>query len=216
MLPSRALPLVAAVAALGITDGASDGLARVPLRGWNSWNWVGTSGCSDKCGGNMTGRCHSEWLMREMTDAVAGSKLKELGYDYINLSEGWPAWCFQTRACAGRFGNGTIMHDPDRYPSGIKALGDYIHARGLKFGIYSSNSPNTCGQKPGSWGHEQLDADTFASWGVDLLKYDNCGQQSVIGPPEVGYVLDFTTCAVLGDFAVRLPSLPHGGVAGHW
>ena len=184
MLPSRALPLVAAVAALGITDGASDGLARVPLRGWNSWNWVGTSGCSDKCGGNMTGRCHSEWLMREMTDAVAGSKLKELGYDYINLSEGWPAWCFQTRACAGRFGNGTIMHDPDRYPSGIKALGDYIHARGLKFGIYLDAGSTTCAGFPGSLGHEAEDVRMISAWGADYLWLDGCNLDAALMPEK--------------------------------
>ena len=83
----------------------------------------------------MAGRCHSEVVMRQMTDVVAAGQLKELGYDYINLSEGWPSQCFRNHTCTGRFPNGTIMHDPERYPSGIKALGDYIHRKGLKFGM---------------------------------------------------------------------------------
>ena len=110
---------MATVAALLLTiagaSADSDGLARKAMRGWNSWNWVGTAGCTDKCkAAGMSGRCHSEVMMRQMTDALAGSKLKELDYEYINLSEGWPAECFRTKNCTGRFANGTIRHDPDR------------------------------------------------------------------------------------------------------
>jgi alpha-galactosidase len=171
---ARCALVVGVVATLDLALAASDGLARRPMRGWNSWNWVGTSGCDNKCGGNMTGRCHSEWVMRGMADAVAGSKLKELGYDYINLSEGWPAQCFRDHTCSGRFSNGTIMHDPDRYPSGISALGDYVHSKGLKFGIYLDAGDVTCAGFPGSLGHEAEDIAMIASWGADYLWLDGC------------------------------------------
>ena len=92
--------LLAALAAATGVDAASDGLARRPMRGWNSWNWVGVAGCDDACAAaGMAGRCHSEVVMRQMTDVVAGGKLKELDYEYINLSEGWPAECFRTHNC---------------------------------------------------------------------------------------------------------------------
>ena len=92
--------------------------------------------------------------MRGMADAVADvspkkTGLKAAGYELINLSEGWPAQCFRTKNCTGRHPNGTIMADPDRYPSGIKALGDHIHSRGLLFGIYLDAGDVTCAGFPG-------------------------------------------------------------------
>ena len=102
--------LLAALAAATGVDAASDGLARRPMRGWNSWNWVGVAGCDDACAAaGMAGRCHSEVVMRQMTDVVAGGKLKELDYEYINLSEGGPAH--------ERSKDGTLRADPEiRYP----------------------------------------------------------------------------------------------------
>jgi hypothetical protein len=106
----------------------------------------------------------------------------------------------------------------------MKALADYAHARGLLFGLYSSNSPKTCDQRPGSWGYEALDAATYASYGVDLLKYDNCGSQAEIGPPEVGYArmrdalnatgrpIFFAAC----EWAVDFPSTWMRPVANTW
>lgn len=118
VLPAAAaslLHVLAAASLLALACADSDGLARRPLRGWNSWNWIGTSGCSDRCeAAGMAGRCHSEVMMRQMTDALASSKLPALDFEYINLSEGWPAQCFRTKNCTGRFANGTIRHDPDR------------------------------------------------------------------------------------------------------
>ena len=99
------LRLLAALAAATGVGAASDGLARRPMRGWNSWNWVGVAGCEDACAAaGMAGRCHSEVVMRQMTDVVAGGKLKELDYEYINLSEGWPAQCYRT---------GGLLHTSD-------------------------------------------------------------------------------------------------------
>eukprot|EP00040_Diaphanoeca_grandis_P017445 m.90939 g.90939 ORF g.90939 m.90939 type:complete len:522 (+) comp26438_c1_seq2:125-1690(+) len=167
---------VAVVCALARgTLGASDGLERLPGLGWNSWNWIGTNGCSDACAAaGMGGRCHSEVVMRGMTDAMADNGLKNVGYEYINLSEGWPAECFRTGTCTGRFPNGTIMHDPDRYPSGIKSLADYVHSRGLKFGIYLDAGSTTCAGFPGSLGHEAEDVALIASWEADYLWLDGC------------------------------------------
>ena len=183
--------LLAALAAATGVDAASDGLARRPMRGWNSWNWVGVAGCDDACAAaGMAGRCHSEVVMRQMTDVVAGGKLKELDYEYINLSEGWPAECFRTHNCtcvvcrsdlavaplrscdspwhagSGRFPNGTIMHDPDRYPSGIKALADYVHQKGLKFGICALNlAPPPCPPPPPPPPHTQRCGRLGMAWG---------------------------------------------------
>ena len=120
------------------------------MMGWNSWNWIGVSGCDDGCKlAGMNGRCHSEVVMRQMADALARStptspSLKSLGYDLINLSEGWPAECFRQGKCgSGRFANGTIMHDPVRYPSGIEALADYVHSLGLRFGACDAREHTT-------------------------------------------------------------------------
>eukprot|EP00750_Incisomonas_marina_P019012 INCI3197.1.p1 GENE.INCI3197.1~~INCI3197.1.p1 ORF type:complete len:526 (+),score=35.14 INCI3197.1:277-1854(+) len=153
---------------------ASDGLARLPMRGWDSWNWVGVSGCSDACAvEGMDGRCHSEVVLRGMADALKHDFLPA-GYDILTASEGWPAQCFRAGTCSGRFPNGTIMHDPDRYPSGMKALADYAHANGLRFGIYLDAGSVTCAGFPGSLGHEQTDVAWLASIGADYLWLDGC------------------------------------------
>ena len=123
-----------------------------------------------------------------------------------------------------RDASGVIQADPIAFPSGMAALASYAHARGLKFGLYSSNSPKTCAQRPGSFGYEGVDAATYAGWGVDLLKYDNCGSQDVIGPPEYGYAkmrdalnatgrpIFFAAC----EWAVDFPSTWMAPVANTW
>jgi alpha-galactosidase len=95
--------------------------------------------------------------------------MKDAGYEYIVIDDCWQS---------GRDAKGQIVADPKRFPSGMKALGDYIHSRGLKFGIYSDAGKLTCGKRPGSLGHEYQDARTYASWGVDYLKYDWCSTYS--------------------------------------
>lgn len=99
----------------------SDGLSRTPALGWNSWNWVGVNHFGPSCPPKLG--CHSDAVMREMADAMVATGLKDKGFDYINLSEGWPMGPNQ------RFPNGTIRWDPERYPFGIKALADYIHSK---------------------------------------------------------------------------------------
>ncbi|MEV4642336.1 glycoside hydrolase family 27 protein [Actinoplanes sp. NPDC049548] len=131
-----------------------NGLGRTPAMGWNSWNRYA---------------CNiDEALVRRQADAMVANGLRDAGYRYINVDDCWQS---------SRDSSGTIVADPVRFPSGMKALGDYIHARGLKFGIYSDRGTQTCAGRPGSQGYEYQDARTYASWGVDLLKYDNCNAQ---------------------------------------
>ncbi len=128
-----------------------DGLALTPPMGWNSWNHFA-------CDVN-------EKLIRITADAMVESGMKEAGYTYVVIDDCWHG---------ERDSLGFIHPDPDRFPSGMKALADYIHSKGLKFGIYSDAGTKTCGGRPGSMGYEYQDALTYASWGVDYLKYDWC------------------------------------------
>ncbi len=126
-------------------------LAMTPPMGWNSWNRFG-------CDVN-------EDVIRHQADAMATSGLKAAGYEYVVIDDCWQK---------SRDDNGNIVADADRFPGGIKALADYVHSRGLKFGLYSDAGTLTCGGRPGSAGHEFQDARQYARWGVDYLKYDWC------------------------------------------
>jgi alpha-galactosidase len=126
-------------------------LAPTPPMGWNSWN---------KFGCNV-----SEDMIRQMADAMAKSGMKDAGYQYIVIDD-----CWQVE----RDASANIVADAKRFPSGIKALADYVHSLGLKFGIYSDAGSLTCAKRPGSLGHEYQDALRYAAWGVDYLKYDWC------------------------------------------
>ncbi|KAK7269013.1 hypothetical protein RIF29_21728 [Crotalaria pallida] len=130
-----------------------NGLGRTPPMGWNSWNHFG-------CDLNET-------IIQETADAMVSTGLAALGYKYINLDDCW--------AELNRDSKGNMVPKASTFPSGIKALAHYVHKRGLKLGIYSDAGNQTCSKRmPGSLGHEEQDAKTFASWGVDYLKYDNC------------------------------------------
>lgn len=145
-------------------DAPKPDLAPRPPMGWNSWN---------KFGCNV-----SEQLIRQQADAMVASGMKAAGYSYIVIDDCWQK---------SRDVDGHIQPDPERFPSGMKALADYVHARGLKFGLYSDAGVLTCGGRPGSAGHEFQDARQYARWGVDYLKYDWCHT----GPrnPEAAYTL---------------------------
>ncbi len=126
-------------------------LALTPPMGWNSWNRFG---------------CNvDEVLIKKMADAMVESGMKNAGYQYIIIDDCWQG---------ERDSLGFIQADPKRFPSGIKALSDYIHSKGLKFGIYSCAGWKTCGGRPGSRGYEFQDAKKYAEWGIDYLKYDWC------------------------------------------
>jgi alpha-galactosidase len=126
-------------------------LASTPPMGWNSWN---------KFGCNV-----GEDLIRQTADAMVASGMKDAGYQYVVIDD-----CWQVE----RDSNGNIVIDAKRFPSGMKALADYVHAKGLKFGIYSDAGTKTCAGRPGSRGYEFQDARQYAAWGVDYLKFDWC------------------------------------------
>ncbi|WP_375447618.1 glycoside hydrolase family 27 protein [uncultured Fibrella sp.] len=131
-------------------------LAPTPPMGWNSWN---------KFACNV-----NEQMIRQIADALVSTGMKEAGYTYINIDDCWHG---------DRDSLGFIHPDPKRFPSGMKALADYIHSKGLKMGIYSDAGSQTCGGRPGSRGYEFQDAQTYAKWGVDYLKYDWCNTEGL-------------------------------------
>jgi len=133
-----------------------ENLALTPPMGWNSWN---NFGCQV-----------DEKLIRETADALVASGMKDAGYSYVVIDDCWHG---------ARDAQGFIQPDKEHFPSGMKALGDYIHSKGLKFGIYSDVGAKTCGGKPGSRGYEYQDALVYASWGVDYLKYDWCNSEGL-------------------------------------
>jgi alpha-galactosidase len=140
-------------------------LARTPPMGWNSWNKFGCD--------------VSEQLIKGMADTIAATGMKDAGYQYIVIDDCWQV---------SRDKSGNIVPDAQRFPSGMKALADYVHSKGLKFGVYSDAGARTCEGRPGSAGYEVEDARVYASWGVDYLKYDWCnsdGQDAKIAYPTM-------------------------------
>jgi len=128
-------------------------LASTPPMGWNSWNTFGVA--------------VNEVVVRETADALTSTGLKAYGYNYVVIDD---CWSIKDR----RDGNGDLIPDPEKFPSGMKALADYVHENGFKFGIYSDAAEKTCTGHPGSLDFEDQDAHLWASWQVDFLKYDYC------------------------------------------
>lgn len=128
-------------------------LAATPPMGWNSWNMFGW-------------KIHEDNI-RETADALISSGLKDCGYTYLVIDDCWSMKEQRDR-------NGDLIPDPEKFPNGIKALTEYVHSLGLKIGIYSDAAEKTCGGYPGSYGFEDQDAQLWASWGIDFLKYDYC------------------------------------------
>ncbi|MFW6693258.1 NPCBM/NEW2 domain-containing protein [Streptomyces sp. MAR4 CNX-425] len=138
-----------------------DGLAETPPMGFNNWNST---------------HCRAEFdheMVKGIADIFVERGLKDAGYEYVNLDDCW--------ALPERDADGKLVPDPERFPDGIKAVADYVHAKGLKIGIYTSAGTKTCNPAgfPGALGHEESDAMQFAEWGIDYLKYDNCNNQGV-------------------------------------
>ena len=131
-----------------------NGLAKTPPMGWNSWNLF-----AEKV---------DDQTVRTMADAMVSSGMRDAGYIYVNIDDTWEG----TRDEHG------ILHTNHKFPD-MKALADYVHSKGLKLGIYSSPGPRTCGAYPASYGHEKQDAQMFADWGIDYLKYDWCSASSI-------------------------------------
>jgi len=145
--------------------GYDNGLARTPQMGWNTWNRFGCD--------------IDEELIVESAKVVA-EKLKVYGYEYIVMDDCW-------QDVSRDPDTGVPRADPERFPNGIKAVSDKVHALGLKVGIYSSAGRSTCGGRFGSLGYEDIDAKTYAEWAIDYLKYDNCGNEGQSGTPLVSF-----------------------------
>lgn len=133
-----------------------EGIALTPPMGWNSWNKFACD--------------IDENLVKQIADAMAATGMKDAGYTYINIDDCWHG---------ERDSLGFIHPNPQHFPSGMKALSDYVHSKGLKLGIYSDAGWKTCGGRPGSRGYEFQDAMTYASWGIDYLKYDWCNTEAL-------------------------------------
>ena len=131
-------------------------VAATPPMGFNNWNAFG-------CG-------VTQELIEQTADVLVASGLRDAGYRYVNIDD---CWSLRERAA-----DGTLAPDPVKFPGGIKGVADHVHSLGLKLGIYGDAGTKTCAGYPGSLGHEEIDARTWAAWGVDYLKYDNCSNQS--------------------------------------
>lgn len=134
-----------------------NGLALTPQMGFNDWN---AYGCNV-----------SESLIKNTAQAMHTNDMQAAGYSYVNIDD---CWMTHSRDSGGR-----LVPDPVKFPDGIKGTADYVHSLGLKLGIYEDAGTATCAGYPGSLGHETTDAQSFASWGVDYLKYDNCNNTGV-------------------------------------
>lgn len=145
---------IAAVSLLHVAVGLDNGLGFSPPMGYNTWNDLGCSKMSEE-------------RIKKVADTLIDTGLQAAGYQYVNLDDCWHA---------AERDNTTkrLQSDPVRFPSGMKALGDYLHGKGFKFGIYTDRGSKTCQGLPGSLNYEDLDAQTFADWGVDYVKEDNC------------------------------------------
>ena len=138
-----------------------NGLARTPPMGWNSWNHFGCD--------------VSAQLIKETADAIVASGMRDAGYRYVVIDDCWQV---------ARDRGGRIVADSARFPGGMKPLADYVHAKGLKFGLYTDAGRRTCQGRPGTYGSEELDARTYAEWGVDYVKEDWCNAEGLDAPTQ--------------------------------
>lgn len=187
---------------IGLTMNAQNAeLASTPPMGWMSWYPF-----IDQI---------NEELIIEVADSLISTGLREVGYNIVQLDDGWMA---KTRNKQGRQYADTI-----RFPHGIKYLADYMHAHGLKLGIYSSAGSKTCAGYPGSYGHEEIDANTYAEWGIDYLKYDACGDTGGQTVKELNYkmskALKLTGRSILYEICIFKSGETHlwgGVIANMW
>ncbi|XP_043913060.1 alpha-galactosidase A [Protopterus annectens] len=160
---------------LHMTHALDNGLALTPTMGWLHWERFM---CNTDCSRDPH-NCISEQLYMQMADVMVSEGWKDAGYEYVCIDD---CWLTPTRDIQNR-----LQADPKRFPRGIKKLADYIHSKGLKLGIYQDVGKKTCAGYPGSRGFYELDAQTFAEWGVDLLKFDGCYFES-LQQLEEGYI----------------------------
>ncbi|XP_046546385.1 alpha-N-acetylgalactosaminidase-like [Haliotis rubra] len=156
------LHLLVVLAVLGVSRALNNGLALTPPMGFLDWERFQ---CNTDCV-NDPDNCVSEKLFMKMADIIAEEGYRELGYEYIGIDDCWPA--------KSRDADGNLVADPERFPNGILGLSRYVHSRGLKLGIYEDVGTKTCAGYPGSQDYTKQDAETFARWELDLLKFDGC------------------------------------------
>lgn len=171
------------VCLLGTISGLDNGLALTPPMGWLAWERFR---CNTDCK-NDPDNCISDRLFRTMADIIVTEGYAAAGYEYINVDDCWPE--------RERDSRGRLVPDRERFPYGMKSLSDYVHSKGLKFGIYEDYGNFTCAGYPGVVGHLEEDATTFASWGVDYVKLDGCYALPVDmdrGYPDFGRQLNLT------------------------
>lgn len=165
MLPLASLVLLSSLRWTAVLA-ADNGLAITPQMGWNTWNHFGCD--------------ISEDTILSAAQAIIANNLTDFGYEYVIMDDCWHAPSRDNQT-------GAPVADPAKFPNGIKDLSDKIHAMGLKFGIYSDAGTYTCGGRFGSLGYEDIDAKTYAEWGVDYLKYDNCYNEGLSGTPHISH-----------------------------
>ncbi len=151
------LATLALGAALTINAQKFEGIGLTPAMGWNSWN---TFACDI-----------NEQLVKDVADKFVELGLKDAGYEYVIIDDGWMEM--------ERDENLNLVPSKEKFPNGIKAVADYVHSKGLKFGIYNSAGWNTCAGYPGTRGYEYIDAKNYAAWEVDFIKYDWCGTDNL-------------------------------------
>ena len=141
-----------AVAVMPAEKGKKDLPIKAPPMGFNSWNYY---------------HCNiDENIVKQMVDTFITTGMAEVGYSYVNIDDCWQV--------ARDPVTGVIIPDPARFPSGMKALSDYAHSKGLKFGLYTARGSGTCQRRPGSLNYEFIDAATYCDWGIDYIKIDAC------------------------------------------
>src|SRR5207247_3092339 len=150
---------LAAALLAGQASAAPAMLAATPPMGWNSWNHFAAK--------------IDDATVRAQADAMVSSGLRDAGYRYINIDDTWEG----ERDAQG------FIHSNEKFPD-MKTLADYVHGKGLRIGIYSTPGPKTCAKFEGSYGHEEQDAQTYAAWGIDYLKYDLCGLRDIMKSAE--------------------------------
>jgi alpha-galactosidase len=184
VVPAVVASLAVATVFTASSASAGVGATTTPPMGWNDWNAFGCSVSAD--------------LIEKTAQAMVDNGMAAAGYKYVNIDDCWmdgnqyPLGRNGTttdprRATAGRV-NGHLVADPRNFPDGIKAVADYVHGLGLKLGIYESAGATTCQGLAGSYGHELTDAEDFASWGVDYVKYDNCGTVAGTADNQAEYI----------------------------
>lgn len=172
--------LLGALALASRACSLDNGVGLTPAMGYNTWD-------DFRCGGiNSTN-------VMKVADAIVRYGLDKVGYEYLGLDDCW---------AASRDSTGVILPDPKAFPDGMKAVADYVHQKGLKFGIYTDRGTATCVGRPGSQGYESIDAKTYAEWGVDLVKEDSCS-----APTD--HNASFAQCSLYSTSLCTLPGVLH-------